>query len=85
MNKKRLEVFFEFLIFGILMGVLEDVIAINLSTDAEITFQVLIIVTLVAIPFAIIGELIVDKKEMFVRAKKKILKPILKHEGRKKS
>lgn len=74
MNKKRLEVFFEFLIFGILMGALEDVIAIRLSTDAEITIEVLLIVALVTILFAAIGELIVDKKEIFIRAKKKNIK-----------
>ncbi len=58
---EKIEIFFEFLIFGILMGVIEDIIAVTLSTGAKITWDILIIVTLVAIPFAILGELIVDR------------------------
>jgi hypothetical protein len=58
---RRWEVFLEFLIFGIFMGVTEDLIALTLSTGEPITWGILGIVTLVAIPFAILGELIVDK------------------------
>lgn len=72
-RRKRLEVFFEFLIFGVIMGVFEDIIAIKLSTDAEFTPKVILIVTLVAIPFALIGEVIVDKKEWFMKAKTKLI------------
>lgn len=61
--RKKLEIFFEFLIFGILMGVTEDLIAIRATTDADFTLRTLWVVTLVAIPFAIFGELIVDKKD----------------------
>jgi hypothetical protein len=61
MDRKRLEVFLEFLIFGVVMGIVEDMIAITLSTGQPITWNVLVIVTLVAIPFAAIGELIVDR------------------------
>ena len=60
---KRLEVFLEFLIFGIVMGVVEDLIAIKFATEGTITWKVVGIVTLVAIPFSIIGELIVDRKD----------------------
>ena len=58
---QRIEVFFEFLVFGIIIGILEDLIAIVLTTDAKITWQVVLIVVLIAIPFAIIGEIFVDK------------------------
>jgi len=61
--RKRLELFFEFLIFGILMGITEDLIVIRATTEAEFTLRTLWVVTLVAIPFAIFGELIVDKKD----------------------
>ena len=80
---KRLEVFFEFLIFGVIMGVVEDLIAIKLTTDAEFTPRVVLIVTLVAIPFAIIGEILVDKKEWFMKTKKKIGEEIHKPHSKK--
>lgn len=61
MEKRRLEVFLEFLIFGVAMGVVEDMIAIVLSTGQTISPQIILVVTLVAIPFAAIGELVVDR------------------------
>ena len=60
-NFHRLEVFLEFLIFGIIMGVIEDIIAISVSTSEPITWRVVSIITLISIPFAAIGELLVDK------------------------
>lgn len=69
MNIKRLEVFLEFLIFGVVMGVIEDIIAIKFATDELITFETIVIITLVAIPFAIIGELIVDRKDLIATRK----------------
>lgn len=57
---RRMEVMLELLIFGIVIGVVEDLIAIKLATDAVITWRVVGIVVLVAIPFAIIGEVIFD-------------------------
>ena len=71
MEKRRIEVFFEFLVFGIVMGVVEDMIAIALSTGATITLNLIVIVTLVAIPFAAIGELIVDRIHILPVKKKK--------------
>jgi len=61
---KKVEVFLEFLIFGVIMGVVEDLIAVTLSTGAQITWHVIGVITLVAIPFAAIGELIVDRIEL---------------------
>lgn len=61
MEKRRVEVFLEFLIFGVVMGIVEDMIAVALSTGEPITWHILVIVTLVAIPFAAVGELIVDR------------------------
>ena len=70
MDERRLEVFFEFLIFGIAMGVVEDLIAITMVTGEPITWRTILIIVLVAIPFAVIGELIVDRIE-FPRKKRK--------------
>ncbi len=61
MKRKRLEIFLEFLIFGVAMGLLEDLIAISLATDEMITWQTVGIVVLIAIPFAAMGELVVDR------------------------
>lgn len=77
---KRLEVFFEFLIFGIVMGITEDLIAIQLTTDAQITWHLVWIVTLVAIPFAAVGELIIDRTDIktYQRIKRRIKRRIMK-------
>jgi len=46
------------------MGVTEDVIAVYVVTGVHITLRAILIIILVAIPFAIIGELIVDRIEL---------------------
>ena len=61
MDKRRVEVFFEFLVFGILLGLVEDMIIIKILTNEPITFHVLWVIFLVALPFAFIGEYIVDR------------------------
>ncbi|MFC1728156.1 hypothetical protein ACFLZ7_01665 [Nanoarchaeota archaeon] len=58
---KRLEVFLEFLIFGLIFGIAEDLIAVKFATGEAITWNIIGIVFLVALPFAIIGELVVDR------------------------
>ena len=60
-NWKRIEVIFEFLIFGILIGITEDLIAVKLTTGASITLKMIGIIVLIAIPFAILGEMIADR------------------------
>lgn len=57
---KRIEVMFEFLVFGIVIGVVEDILAVKLTTDESITWSMVGIIILIAIPFAIIGELVAD-------------------------
>ena len=61
MNKRKLELFLEFLIFGLVMGIVEDLIAVKVASGEPITWNVIWVVALVAIPFAVIGELIVDR------------------------
>ena len=65
MDRERLEVFLEFLIFGLAMGILEDLIAVKLATGETITWRMAGIVILLTIPFAVIGELIVDRISWF--------------------
>jgi len=60
-NWKKREVIFEFLIFGILIGITEDLIAIKFATGEPITFKIIGIVILIAIPFAVLGEVIFDR------------------------
>jgi len=61
MNFKRLEVFLEFLLFGIIVGVAEDLIAVKVVTDEPITWYVVGIIVMIAIPFALLGEVLVDR------------------------
>lgn len=50
----------EFLVIGVLMGTIEDLIAVAIATDETIDFKVLAIVFLVAFPFAFLSEVVVD-------------------------
>lgn len=67
---KRLEVMFEFLLFGILIGIIEDIVAIKLTTGASITPKMIGIIVLIAIPFAIIGEMVADRVNLAKPLKK---------------
>ena len=58
---EKIEVIFELLVFGIAIGILEDIVAIKLATNEPITWDVVGVVVLVAIPFAILGEVIFDR------------------------
>jgi len=60
-NWKKWEVIFEFLIVGVLIGITEDLIAIKFATGAPITFKIIGMVILIAIPFAVLGEVIFDR------------------------
>ncbi|MFB6159743.1 MAG: hypothetical protein ABEJ61_01030 [Haloferacaceae archaeon] len=60
MDERRLARFVEFLVIGIGMGVVEDVVAIAVTTDAAITPATIGVVVLVAFPFAFLSELVVD-------------------------
>lgn len=59
-KRQRLIRFLEFLVIGVAMGLVEDLLAIVLATDAKLEPQVILIVLLVSIPFAALSELIVD-------------------------
>lgn len=63
--------FLEFFIVGVLLGVVEDMIAIFLATDTQFNWRIVIIAFFVALPFAIFSELIVDHEKFkgFMRKK----------------
>ena len=50
----------EFLVIGVIMGIAEDLIAVVSATGEKIDLRILFIAFLVALPFAIISELVVD-------------------------
>jgi hypothetical protein len=60
-RKKRIYIFLHFLIGGILLGILEDLILISIASDKVFTLSILGIIFLVTLPFAFIGEYIVDR------------------------
>lgn len=64
MRWKRLEIFLELLIFGIILGIVEDLIAVRLITGEHLTWRSVGIVVLVTIPFAIIGEVLIDQIDL---------------------
>lgn len=57
LNKIRL---IEFVVIGVVMGLIEDLLAIQLATDTVINLKVIWIVLPVAFIFAFISEIIVD-------------------------
>jgi len=52
--------FLEFFVIGVGFGLAEDLIAIHFATDASIDIRTVWIVLLVAFPFAVFTELVVD-------------------------
>lgn len=73
MEPKKIEVMFEFLVFGIIIGITEDLLAIKLATGEPITLKTVGIIIILAIPFAILGEIIADRID-FVNIYKKLKK-----------
>ena len=58
--KKRTLRVIEFLVIGVLFGLIEDIIAVRAVSEVMIDLKVIGTVLLVAIPFAVISELVVD-------------------------
>lgn len=52
----------EFFFVGLVMGITEDMLAIYFATDEQISLEIFWVAAAVAIPFAIISEIIVDMK-----------------------
>ncbi|MFB6295127.1 MAG: hypothetical protein ABEI97_05175 [Candidatus Nanohaloarchaea archaeon] len=64
MQQRHVERFLEFLVIGVALGVTEDLIAVRLATGASIDLRVVGVIVLVAIPFAAVSELVVDRREI---------------------
>ena len=65
-KKRRLERFTEFLLVGVFLGVVEDMIAVMLVTGESFSLEMLGIVIMVTVPFAAFSELIVDSDEYLI-------------------
>ncbi|MFB6076006.1 MAG: hypothetical protein ABEK17_02580 [Candidatus Aenigmatarchaeota archaeon] len=63
MKREHMNRIAEFLLIGIFMGVTEDLLAVKLTTGANLDFRVIGIVILVSLPFAVFSELVVDKED----------------------
>ena len=66
--------FLEFFFLGLVMGITEDLLAIRLATDAKIDAHVFRIAFLVALPFALVSEVLADFglfKRLFLKAQEK--------------
>ena len=59
-SAEKIEVTLEFLIFGIVIGFIEDIVAVKVTTGASITWETVGIIVLIAIPFAVLGEIFAD-------------------------
>ena len=74
-DKKRIiSHLIEFFIVGLILGVTEDIIAIKLATDTPITTETIKVAFWVALPFAIVSELLIDVKFFRKLFRKRILK-----------
>ena len=60
MDHGRLKRLLEFFIIGLVFGVTEDILAVLIATDAELSLDIVVVVVVIAIPFAVLSELVVD-------------------------
>ena len=68
LSKKKLRII-EFLLIGVLFGLIEDIIAVKAVSDAIINPRVILTILAVAVPFAIVSELIVDHPRFWIRVR----------------
>lgn len=70
MKARRWELILEFFVFGIILGVIEDALAVKMVSGEPLTWAALGMIVLITIPFAIIGELVVDNLNLTEKIKK---------------
>lgn len=63
MESRHAERFLEFLVVGVALGVTEDLLAVKFATGQQITYEVVLIVLAVSVPFAAFSELFVDRQD----------------------
>lgn len=68
-KRDRMERFTEFLLVGVVLGVIEDTIAVMLVTGESFNLEMLGIIVMVTVPFAAFSELIVDSDEYRIAEK----------------
>ncbi len=65
-SKRRLFVrFLEFFVIGVVFGLGEDLLAIKITTGASINAKMVWLTLLIALPFAVFTELIVDHPDFW--------------------
>ncbi len=67
--KKRTIRFLEFALIGVIMGTIEDSLAVYFVTGESVTFDTLWIIVLVALPFAFLSEYVVDHPKFWEKLK----------------
>ena len=65
MKSKYIKRFAEFFVIGLVFGIIEDLLAIEAVSETILTWRVVGIVALIALPFAVISELVVDGRDIF--------------------
>ncbi len=65
MKQKYLKRFAEFLVIGILFNIADNILSLRVVGNTAITLRVVGLVFLLALPFAVISELIVDGADIF--------------------
>lgn len=68
---RRLEVFLEFLLYGLAVGIVEDLIAVKIVSNEPITWKIVGVVAVVAVPFAFLGEVVIDRTVFLPRSLKR--------------
>ena len=57
----------EFVVAGIILDLVENIISIKLTTEADLNLKVFLVTLLVVIPFAVLTELVIDHPEFWNR------------------
>ena len=57
----------EFVVAGIILDLIESIVSIKLSTDADLNPKVFLITLMVVIPFAVLTELVIDHPNFWNR------------------
>ncbi len=65
MNSKYLKRIAEFFVVGVIFNLADNLLSISVVTDAAITPQIIGLVLILTVPFAVISELVVDGNNIF--------------------
>lgn len=65
MNSKYIKRIAEFFVVGVIFNLADNLLSIRVATDAPITPQIVGLVLILTIPFAVVSELLVDGNNIF--------------------